>query len=227
MEFENTTLLQFEGEELKGRPLSETEAKEKAFYLASQSNMDNAVDVYNKTYDDFTQVGYSDVYQNAEVAYQAEANEKNKLVIANLMGDQTIPRDQKQRMLRQYSLGGFIPRSLKDKYIEDIAILELGQSTLDMEGQDQVVDSVNERVNNNNIEAIKENTTFLKSIDEDYAKPISAEAASLVGNLGVGTIKGIPQFLYSLAGLTVDLLKGKEVDIAVIEKNGKKRLILN
>jgi len=223
MEFENTTLLQFEGEELKGRPLSETEAKEKAFYLASQSNMDNAVDVYNKTYDDFTQVGYSDVYQNAEVAYQAEANEKNKLVIANLMGDQTIPRDQKQRMLRQYSLGGFIPRSLKDKYIEDIAILELGQSTLDMEGQDQVVDSVNERVNNNNIEAIKENTTFLKSIDEDYAKPISAEAASLVGNLGVGTIKGIPQFLYSLAGLTVDLLKGKEVDIARYRKEWEEK----
>jgi len=65
MEFENTTMLQFDNEEIKGRPLSESEAKEKAFYLASQSNVDNAVDVYTKTYDDLTQMGYSDVYQNA------------------------------------------------------------------------------------------------------------------------------------------------------------------
>jgi len=169
MEFENTTMLQFDGEELKGRPLSENEAKEKAFYLASQSNIDNAVDVFNKTYDDLTQMGYSDVYKNAEETYQLESDEKNKLVIANLMGDQSIPRDQKQRMLRQYSLGGFIPKTLKDKYIEDIAVLELGKSTLEMEGQDQIVDSVNDRVNTNNIEAIKENTTFLKTLDEDLA----------------------------------------------------------
>jgi len=224
MEFENTTMLQFDGEELKGRPLSENEAKEKAFYLASQSNIDNAVDVFNKTYDDLTQMGYSDVYQNAEQAYQLESDEKNKLVIANLMGDQSIPRDQKQRMLRQYSLGGFIPKTLKDKYIEDIAVLELGKSTLEMEGQDQIVDSVNTRVNTNNIEAIKENTTFLKTLDEDYAKPISAEAAALVGNLGVGTVKGFfGEFLYKLAGLTVDLLKGNDVDIARYKKEWEEK----
>lgn len=216
-QFSETTLPIYD--EVQGRPLSEKEAKEKAFYLASQSTADVALDVYNTTYDELTQTGYSPLYSNAENAYQQEEDEKRKVVIANVISDPSIDKKQKERILRQYTVSGFVPKTLENKYIEDIAILELGQSMEEIEAQDENIDALNDRLNANKIEAIEDNTTFLKSIDEDYAKPVSAEAAAIVGNLGVGTIKGFfGEFLYKLAGVTVDLLKGKKVDVARYQK---------
>ena len=216
MKFDNTTLPIYE--DTQGIPLSDKEAKEKAFYFAAQSDMDTAVNTFDKTYDELTQTGYSQSYDNAEKAYQKDEDESRKVIIANLISDPSIDERTKKRVLRQYTIGGYVPKTLKDKYIEDVALTELSQSTEESDAQTEVVNSLNERLNDNKAKGALESTTFLKTLDEDYAKPISAEAASLGGNLGIGTIKGVSEFLYKIAHLTVDLLKGKKVDIARYKK---------
>lgn len=190
------------------------EAKKQAFYTASLVSPSEMETVFESVMDDLVQKGYSNAYSLAKQNWANEQSESNKLIVSEIIMDPSIDKQTKLNVLNSYNTGGYISTDIKDKYIKEISMLDNSEVAIEREAQDQVIEDLQPTLQEDATQDLIDSVPFLKSLDEDYAKPISAEATSLVGNLVIGGIKGVTEYLYKAAGATVDLMKGKDVDFA-------------
>ena len=205
----------FPAEQPVTEPLMPMEqAKKEAFYTASLVSPSEMEVVFESVMDDLVQKGYSNAYSLAKQQWVNEQSETDKLIISEVIMDPSLDKQTKLNVLNSYNTGGFISTDIKDKYIKEISVLDNSEAFIEREAQDQLIDDLQLTLKDDEVKDKLESVPFIQSIDEDYAKPISAEVTALMGNLGIGGIKGITEYTYKAARATVDLMKGKDVDFA-------------
>src|SRR5687768_6797416 len=153
-------------EEEKPLP-SPKEASEQAFYAAAASK-ENPIEDYMKIKMDLESNGDSEFVNNVKHQWDQEQNEGNRQAIEGIIGDTTIDHNTKKAVLRSYSLNGFVPTSLKERYIQKAASNDdLNDTVFQQRAQDWVVDNLQNRRAQMEIERrnhdIKNNVSHLKS----------------------------------------------------------------
>lgn len=106
--------------EQKPTVMSEEEASDQAFYTAATSSP-NPIEDYATVYSELSQRGKSQMYDNAVKRWEEEQDVGLKQVVSKIITDQNMPMEQKQDVLRQYAVGGYVSKDLRDKYIETVA----------------------------------------------------------------------------------------------------------
>lgn len=106
-------------EEDKALP-TEQEASEKAFYAAATSE-ENPIQNYYISKMDLQTTGNSDFVNAAESRWKDEQDKDTRDAVEGVIADPSIDRGIKLGVLQQYSLSGYLPKSLKDRYIQKTA----------------------------------------------------------------------------------------------------------
>src|SRR5687768_8403685 len=153
-------------EEAKPLP-SPKEAKEEAFYAASASQ-GNPIEDYMKAKMDLESTGDSEFVNNVKSQWDRERNDQNRQAIEGIIGDTSINHEVKKAVLRSYSLNGYVPSSLKERYIQKTAASdELNDTVFQQKAQDYVVANLHNRRAQMEIERrehdITNNATYLQS----------------------------------------------------------------
>lgn len=190
------------------------EAKKNAFYTASLVSPSEMEVVFESVMDDLVQKGYSNAYSLAKQQWVNEQSETDKLVISELIMDPNVDKQTKLNVLNSYNTGGYISTDIRDKYIKESSVMDISDNYIEREAQDQIIEDVQPTLQEDDVADKTGLIPFIKSIDEDYSKPLSAEVTSLIGNLFIGGTKGLTEYTYKAARATVDLMKGKDVDFA-------------
>jgi len=116
-------------------------AVDKAYFTAKSYEPGEMDYMFNKVHDDLVETGYSDAVQNATNQFVEEQNSENKLIIANLIEDETVPKVQKIQLLQQYR-EGFVSTDLRDKYAIQIASRDNSTTPVEQEAQELRVDDL-------------------------------------------------------------------------------------
>lgn len=190
---------------------SEKAASEQAFYSAA-SYSDNPIDDYHRINAELSQKGDSELFNIAKRRWIEEQQTSNKVAVVSLINDASIDAETKKRILVDYSLGGGISTSLKDKFSEKIASVETGITKRQKDAQDAVV-----RALPANQKKVAEKAT--EGFVQDTWKDIK-DISTASGVVALDFAKAIP---LSIAGLYTaikeqDAVEGQKVAIDVINK---------
>ena len=117
-------------------------AVDKAYFTAKSYAPGEMDAMFNKVHDDLVETGYSEAVQNATNQFVEEQNSENQIIIANLIEDETVPKDQKIQMLQQYN-EGYVSTELRDKYAIQLASYDNSSTFLEQESQENKVDDLN------------------------------------------------------------------------------------
>lgn len=165
--------------------LSSKKASEQAFYAAATSSQ-NPIEDFFSIKADLEQTGESSFVQAAQDKWQQETEEGNKQAVLGIIADDTISPEIKRAVMQGYAVTGSLPTSLKDKYIEKIAIREVNSSIEDRASQDLVVSTLAERRKNNNNDLEKEQLNEGSTSLMDIIKGTGAVASSLLLSIPAG-----------------------------------------
>lgn len=145
--------------EVTTKPVPEVQANDDAFYAAGSYGTD-PVNNYTQMYTELSQEGYSEIFEAAKKTWQLEQSSSNKEAVLNILNDPTIPKEQKKSILSTYAVTGYISSDLKDKYVQKIASVTIGDTHLDSEAQDANIANlpikqaeIKERKNNSDYDA--------------------------------------------------------------------------
>lgn len=171
---------------------TEKEASEKAFYAAATTGEDPVQKFFTAKMDLET-TGTSEFVNVAEKRWKEEQDVSTRDAVESVIADPNIDRNTKLGVLQQYSLSGYIPKSLKDRYIEKTAATVVDEATpTQREQQDWVIANLENRRAQMNIEARE------KDIAENRGK-----LQSLMGGV---------EHLYSAAGNTLGLVSDEDYE---------------
>ena len=112
----------------------EKQASDRAFYTA-RSYSNNPEADYQKIKTELSQTGNSELFDIAKKAWVQEQDVNKKNVVISLLGDQTVSNEEKKDALLSYSLGGYLSKDLKDKYIQKTAKEQYSESPVQVEAQ--------------------------------------------------------------------------------------------
>ena len=143
--------------EVTTKPVPEVQANDEAFYAAGSYGTD-PVNNYTKMYGELTQDGYSQSLEDAKKMWMGEQDTRNKEAVLGLINDPAIPREQKTKVLSIYSTTGYISTDIKDKYVQRIASVNVGDTHLDESSQDT------------NVNLLPAKKADIESRKEDYSK---------------------------------------------------------
>lgn len=121
--------------EVTTKPVPEVQANDDAFYAAGSYGED-PVNNYTQMYTELSQEGYSDIFEAAKRTWQLEQSASNKEAVLGILNDPAITKEQKKSILSTYSVTGYISSDLKDKYVQKMASVTVGDTHLDAEAQD-------------------------------------------------------------------------------------------
>jgi hypothetical protein len=122
--------------------VSPKKAIEQSFLVAQEAEPAAMEATYDTVFGGLVEEGLSATQDAAIARLNEEDDEENKNTISALISDPSVDKITKTRALQSYVNGGFVKRTLKDKYITNIATLENSGSLPDMEAQDVVADTV-------------------------------------------------------------------------------------
>lgn len=143
--------------EVTTKPVPEVQANDDAFYAAGSYGTD-PVNNYTQMYGELTQQGYSQSLEDAKKMWMSEQDSNNKEAVLGLINDPNVPKEQKTKMLSIYSTTGYISSDIKDKYVQRIASLPIGDTHLDDASQDT------------NVNLLQNKKTDIASRKEDLSK---------------------------------------------------------
>jgi hypothetical protein len=126
-------------------------AVEQSFLVAQDADLDKLEPTYDTVYEGLVTEGFSATQDAAIARLELDDDEENKNTISALISDPNIDKVTKTKALHSYVSGGFVKRSLKDKYIANAATLDNSGSLPDMEAQDAVADTVLENTKPENL----------------------------------------------------------------------------
>ena len=132
------------------KPIPISEASDTAFYASATS--DNPYEKYNKMLSELVNTGESAAVKAAQNTWIQEQDYTTKQAISDIMGDSTIPKLQKIKILNDYSESKFISKDLKDKFIQKLSTLDNSITVEDRITLDENVKNLT-----SNLEKVKEN----------------------------------------------------------------------
>lgn len=143
---------------------------------------------FDEIYTDLTERGYSQAYSNAKQVWEDEQSVESKVLVGELMMDNTIDKATKINMINQYTSSGYINPDIKYKYAREVASIDNSSTYLERDAQDVVVDDVNNQL------AISEK----ERQDEDTSNIIEKAAGEVVSlfNVAAMAIGGTVDFVY-------------------------------
>lgn len=191
-------------------PVSPKKAAEQAFYAAATSSEDPVKD-YTQAKGDLELTGHSPFVEMATQAWQREQDAEIKDVVGSIIVDPNIPTSEKQTILRTYALTGFIEPDLKEKYIQQTAAKQVGFTQSDIEAQDAVISTLEQRRVRQEAEA---RITRAKEFSASF---LDAETKSSIVTSLQGTGAAIADILIAIpagVGKVYSLLKDKDVEKA-------------
>ena len=184
--------------------MSEEHSSDTAFYTAASSSP-TPIDDYHTIFKDLLQTGESKVVDNAIQQYQVEQVDSTKQIVKSIIEDPSISVEEKRSILNTYSIGGYISKDIKDRYIQRSAALDLGNTPSDANAQDEVLKNLpNDLAKVDNREH-RQNIVDGEAHFSNYAKAFGTVGANLVTGMGAG----IMGTLYSI--YKRDAVAGKEL----------------
>lgn len=170
-------------------PIQSSEiATAKAFYTSRLAPPEETINAFNQVFDDLTQQGYSEAYDNAVKQWEQEQNTDNKLIISDIITDTSIDRVTKMKILNDYSKGGYVNSDLKRKYARDLAIVDNSSTLFEEEAQDMQAQDLASNLNQGEVDAKEDK-------DSGVIAKTGAEITSIL-NLAPATIAGTVGFGY-------------------------------
>lgn len=184
--------------------MSEEHASDTAFYTAASSSP-TPIEDYHGVFADLTQKGDSPILNNAISQYEKEQDESTKQIVKSIIEDPNIPVDQKKSILGTYSVGGYISKDIRDKYIQRSAALDLGDKPSDAMAQDEVLKNLPNSMAEVDNRTNRQNIVDGEAHFSNYAKAWGTVGANLVTGMGAGLVGT----LYSI--YKMDAVAGKEL----------------
>lgn len=166
-------------------PISSKSASQEAFYAAGVSGQD-PISEYETIKTDLEQTGQSEYLNIVKRTLATENEEANKLAVMDIVNDNTISPELKKSILQNYAVTKYVAPSLKEQYINKVAAQEVGESFLDEEHQDFVVNTLNQRKQNNELSANRENIEAGQATLMDWVKGLGATASNIVMSIPAG-----------------------------------------
>lgn len=176
------------------------DAYEEAFYaVGSFSN--TPIEDLTKAADDLIESGYSDLVNSAKERWASEQDIPTKRVISDILADTTIPKDTKTNILYNYSIGGYVSKDLKDKYIERTASIVLPTHLDNQVAQDKNITSLPEKLE---LSISKKQTKVIKDLGNTIADNVIKNSKDVDFK--------VPSQVYSHTLKSIDLMKDTILD---------------
>ena len=155
-----------------GKPkLSEEQTSDTALYTAgSYPQTNDLYQDYERIYNELLDKGYSESVEMANQMYRDEQSRNNKGIVANIIEDPDMPVDQKKAIIEMYKSEGFINHDIKNKFMENLTILDLGDSETDTEAQTDISKTVKDK------SVLQEYNKFEHTMKDGYDKTLSVLA---------------------------------------------------
>jgi hypothetical protein len=175
-------------EEAKERPAPK-QVNDDAFYAAmsDEDKEANSVENYEIAKGDLEQKGHSDFVEQSKSIWQDEKDTHTRNAIESIMGDASVPLLTKKSILTNYATTGDFPATLRDKYIQKTASVNLEDSVSSRMQQDFIAAKLDSRKRTLDREVrekdIDNNRTKLKSFLAGGAHLYSGVRNTL--NLGI------------------------------------------
>jgi hypothetical protein len=187
--------------------LSPKEASSKAFYAASTSSADPVVD-YQTAKADLEFSGTSAFVEMAQQAWMKEQDQDVRGALESIISNQTIPLDEKKAILTTYAATGFLEPDLKEKYIQQTASKQIGQTQADVETQDAIINTLEQRrAKQQASEVVARSKEFTSTVLDGATKATIRQ--SLEG--GAAALSDVLVAIPAGIGKVYSLLKDKDV----------------
>lgn len=126
-------------------PVRQKDAYEDAFYAVNPGAKD-PVSETAKAAEDLINKGSSDAVDYAKTKWATEQDAVTKKVIGDILQDTSIDKMEKFRILTEYSTGGYVSQSLKDKYTQKVATMPTDHTVEDRRSQDNNIDALPQKL---------------------------------------------------------------------------------
>ena len=125
---------------------TQKQAYEEAFYTVGAYSPNPVEDLWMVS-QDLMQKGYSDTVELAKKTWEQEQIPAIKQTITGLIEDPSVSKQEKINILSTYSNSGYISNDIKDKYIQKIASIPLGNTNKDITALDHNITIVQDKLN--------------------------------------------------------------------------------
>jgi hypothetical protein len=177
-------------------------ASEQAFYAVGQSGDATPIDTYDKAQTDLVQTGKSDYVDQQNEQWRSEHDINYKESVANILTDPTYSPEIKKSLVRNYALTNPPETSLRDRYIQKTAIVDDAVTSDDRLAQDQIVEQLPLRKQNNTIETINDKTVQgqesflvkLNNVERPYRQSLHQIGSNILYSIPAG-LAGIYQLI--------------------------------
>lgn len=187
-------------------PMSSQQASEKAFYVAGTYS-ENPVEDYQAIKTDLETTGSSEFVRIAEDRLKQEHDAEIVSTITSIIQDPEISKVTRQAVLQQYASGGFVPQSIKDRYLQKMAASPTGQTIDDQHAQDLVIDSFTKRKQELDRAALVKKAEEGKKSFLDYVQGTGAIGAHILMSIPAGLAAVFTAIKEQDAGKAVEVLE--------------------
>lgn len=158
-------------------------ANEKAFYGAAVVEGDDPISDYQTIKTELSTQGYSAILDSAEKKWQAEQDNFGKEYFTKLISDPTIDKQTKINALSLYSTSGYISKSLRDKYIENVAVKSVGNTVVDEKALDELLKDLDRRKAVSKQEVLEEDIKDSEIGIKEWAKATGFVGANVIASI--------------------------------------------
>lgn len=193
------------------RALPESVASTKALYAMALDDSDDPISTFQTVKTELSTQGYSALMESAEQKWIKEQDEFGKEYFSKLIEDPNVDINTKRNALSLYSTSGYISKSLRDKYLEEVATIPAGKRVVDNIALDEMLKSFEDRKQANEVASVQEDINDSELGVKDWAKGL--------GIVGATVISSIPASLWGAAQAiwNRDLITGEEVTTELLQ----------
>jgi len=192
--------------------IPEKVAATKAFYAAATNeDTEDPIAEYQALKTELETQGYSKNLETAQNKWVQEQDDFGKQYFTNLIADPSIDIKTKKDALSLYTSSGYINPSLREKYLEQVAVKSPGNRIVDNQALDELLKAFPEKRTINIQETLQQDIDNAEIGVKDWVKGL--------GYVGADIIKSIPATVWgAIQGIwDKDLITGREVTTELLQ----------
>ena len=105
--------------------LDSTDAYTESFYASVLSGSEEPVDTFEAMRNEFETQGYSSLVNNVKHSIKEKNDIENAALMETIIADESIPREHKSVILKNYQLTNEVEPNLKDEYLKALSLAEM------------------------------------------------------------------------------------------------------
>lgn len=188
-------------------------AIEQAAWAVGAYPSENIVESFLQTQRELMEEGTSKTVEGAKARWKEEQDVANKMAISEILSDSSISKEKKLNILSQYASGGYVSKSLKDKFIQRVASEDTALTQSDREAQDEAIKNLKGKVEDSKIDETK-----------DKVKSFYENSKSVLLGMGIAIdkiVKSIPASIAEVGAVIYenDYKKGEQFAKEVAKKH--------